>query len=69
LGAAPRGGKKKRRGITAEVMAEDVKSAQGIPESAGHFFWGASIEEISSQGLVLTLPGQGGFEKKQADLT
>jgi len=67
LGAVARGDEEGGRGVTAEVVAQDVQGAQGIAEGAGDFLGGAALNQESPQSVVLALLGEARFEEKPAE--
>ena len=46
------------RGVVAELMTEDAKSAQGVAETASDVAGGFLIDEVSAEGFVLALQGE-----------
>ena len=48
----------------AKAPAENAKGPGLVPEAAGYFCRGQSLEEVGAQGLVLTLPRVFGLPKE-----
>ena len=63
-GPGPGGEEEGGLGVMAEVVAKDAEGGRGVAESAGDLVRGAVIDEVGPEGLVLALPGQGGFEEE-----
>jgi hypothetical protein len=47
-------------------VAKDPEGAWGVTEGAGDRLGGAALDEISAEGFILAVFGQGGFEKEGA---
>jgi hypothetical protein len=69
LGTMARGDKKDRLGLAAEVVAQDVEGIEGVAEGAGDSLGGATLDQESSQGLILAVFGEAGLKEEAAELT
>src|SRR6266508_6109417 len=69
LRTVSRGEKKGGLGFPAKMVTEDMKGIEGIAKSPRHLFGGTAFEQVSAQGLVLTVFGQAGFEEEAPELT
>jgi hypothetical protein len=49
--------------VMAKLVAEDTEASRGIAEALGHLVRGESLDEVSSEGLVLTVSGVFWFEE------
>jgi hypothetical protein len=59
-----RRGKESGMGIASERMTEHPEGSRRVAELGGYHVGGLVFDEISSQGLILSLLGQRGFEEK-----
>jgi hypothetical protein len=57
-----------RIGIAPEVMAEDVESGDGIAEALCDVLGALLLDEVGTEGFVLALFGEAGFEEEAADV-
>jgi hypothetical protein len=65
-GAGASGQEERRLRVMTEAVAKDPKGARRVSEGAGDRLGGAALDEVSAEGLVLALFGQGGFEEEVA---
>jgi hypothetical protein len=68
LGSAPRGTKKDRIRVSAEMMTQDMKGSDGVTKGSCDLFGWPVFDEIGAKSLVLALPGVAGFEKEALDI-
>ena len=55
--------------VAPEMVAQNMKGANGIAEIAGHISRRATLDKVGSQGLVHAVLGAAGFEEEAATLT
>lgn len=63
-GPTVRRGKESGMGIASELMTEHPEGSWRVAELGGYHVGGLVFDEISSQGFILPLLGQRGFEEK-----
>ena len=63
-GAATRGGKEAGMGVAAEMMAKHSEGLWRVAELGSHHMGGPVLDEIGSQGFILTLLGVRGLEEE-----
>jgi len=51
-------------GVVAELMTKNAKAALGVAKALGHLLGGKVVNEVGSQGLVLTVRWVRGFEEE-----
>ncbi len=51
-------------GVLAELMTKNAKAALRVAKALGHLLGGEVVDEVGSQGLVLTVGGVRGFEEE-----
>src|SRR5207253_3520531 len=69
LRAVPRREQKGGVGFSAKVVTEDVEGIEGVAEGAGNVLGETALDQVSAQGLVLTVLRQTGLEEEAAELT
>ncbi len=67
LRAAARADEELRIGIPAEMVAENMEGTWRVTEETSHFLGRLALQEISTEGLVLTLPGMAGLLEEAAN--
>jgi hypothetical protein len=63
VGSLVRGKEEAAVGALAELAEQDTEAAVGVTEAFGDFRPGAALDDIGTQGLVLTLGGVGRFQE------
>src|SRR5438046_1047178 len=67
LRAVPRREKKGGVGFSAKVVTEDVEGIKGVAKGASNVLGETALDQVSAQGLVLTVLRQTGLEEEAAE--
>ncbi|PYT85157.1 MAG: hypothetical protein DMG40_00275 [Acidobacteria bacterium] len=69
LRAVPRREKKGGVGFSAKVVTEDVEGIRSVAKGASNVLGETALDQVSAQGLVLTVLRQTGLEEEAAECT